>query len=187
MTKVKSSMRGQLLLDGGQLGGSFFHRTVVLICQHDDSGALGVVLNRPTSHRLGEVVLDALPEWLEASELFVGGPVQPAAVTYLYVPEATGSESEMDPMVFSGDLAGLGSGFPTLRPAGFLRIFAGYAGWAPGQLESELDRGAWLVEPASRRWLCWAPTSTLWSAILRNRSDWRERLLAATPEDPSAN
>ena len=55
------SLRGQLLLDGGKLRGSFFHRTVVLICQHDADGAFGLVLNRSTHNKVGDILVADLP------------------------------------------------------------------------------------------------------------------------------
>src|SRR5438270_11695301 len=77
-------LKGQLLLDSGQLHGSFFQRTVVLICQHDGEGAFGLVLNRSTGSNAGEMIVADLPETLKACPLFLGGPVQPSALSYLH-------------------------------------------------------------------------------------------------------
>ena len=71
------SLKGQLLLDNGTLGGSFFHRTVVLICEHDAEGAFGLILNRPTPNKVGDAIVADLPDTLKAMTLFLGGPVQP--------------------------------------------------------------------------------------------------------------
>src|SRR5213594_3746631 len=85
-------LKGQLLLDSGQLRGSFFQRTVVLICQHDAEGAFGLVLNRATESIVGDIIVADLPEPLKVCTLYVGGPVQPAALSYLhsdaFVPDA---------------------------------------------------------------------------------------------------
>src|SRR5438309_10443304 len=93
MIEVPKFLRGQLLLDSGQLSGSFFQRTVVLICQHDAEGALGLVLNRDSGNKLGEMVLADLPEQLTDNALYLGGPVQLSALSYLYsdiyLPEAS--------------------------------------------------------------------------------------------------
>src|ERR1043165_7308791 len=78
------SLKGQLLLDNGRLQGSFFHRTVVLICQHNEDGAFGLMLNRPTGKKIGEALSANLPEQLKIQELFLGGPVQPQALSYLH-------------------------------------------------------------------------------------------------------
>ena len=76
-------MKGQLLLDSGQLQGSFFQRTVVLICQHDAEGAFGLVLNRTTGSNVGEMIVADLPESLKTCPLYLGGPVQPSALSFL--------------------------------------------------------------------------------------------------------
>src|SRR6516162_23866 len=85
-------LRGQLLLDSGQLRGSFFQRTVVLICQHDAEGAFGLVLNRDTGTHAGDMIVADLPERLKTHPLYLGGPVQPAALSFLltdsFVPDA---------------------------------------------------------------------------------------------------
>src|SRR5579863_4650188 len=77
-------LRGQLLLDGGKLGGSFFQRTVVLICQHDAEGAFGLILNRKTPKNVGEAIVANLPERIKTQPLFIGGPVQREALSFLH-------------------------------------------------------------------------------------------------------
>src|SRR5438094_2941003 len=84
MAEPKKIMKGQLLLDSGQLRGSFFQRTVVLICQHDAEGAFGLVLNRATGSNVGEMIVADLPDPLKASPLYLGGPVQPSALSFLH-------------------------------------------------------------------------------------------------------
>src|SRR5215472_15701947 len=85
-------LRGQLLLDSGQLRGSFFQRTVVLICQHDAEGAFGLVLNRATGSNVGDLLVADLPDLLKSSPLYLGGPVQPSALSFLhtdsFIPDA---------------------------------------------------------------------------------------------------
>ena len=80
MARQPKYLKGQLLLDGGNLRGSFFHRTVVLICQHDSEGAFGLVLNRHSGKNVGEAVVADLPEQVQGLPLFIGGPVQPGAM-----------------------------------------------------------------------------------------------------------
>src|SRR3954465_15177667 len=84
MAKEFQSLRGQLLLDSGELRGSFFHRSVVLICQHDEEGAFGLILNRSTENKVGDAVVADLPTRLKNELLFIGGPVQPTALSYLH-------------------------------------------------------------------------------------------------------
>src|SRR6202166_5203699 len=92
MVAVTKYLKGQLLLDSGQLGGSFFQRTVVLICQHDAEGAFGLVLNRSLGKTVGEMILADLPGPLKESPLYLGGPVQPGALSFLhtdsFIPDA---------------------------------------------------------------------------------------------------
>src|SRR5258706_12138152 len=84
MADTEQFLKGQLLLDSGQLRGSFFQRTVVLICQHDGEGAFGLVLNRATGSKAGEMIVADLPEPLKVCPLFLGGPVQPSALSFLH-------------------------------------------------------------------------------------------------------
>src|SRR5438445_8881967 len=78
------NLKGQLLLDSGQLNGSFFQRTVVLICQHDAEGAFGLVLNRSSGNKLGEMIVADVPELLKDQPLYLGGPVQLSALSFLH-------------------------------------------------------------------------------------------------------
>src|SRR5262249_7340791 len=149
MTEPETFLKGQLLLDSGQLRGSYFQRTVVLICQHDAEGAFGLVLNRATGSNVGEMIVADLPDTLKASPLFQGGPVQPTALSFLhadvFVPDAN-----VLPNLTLGHsldaLMALGESFSATRK---VRMFAGYAGWSAGQLEGEMKRKAWLTHPAS--------------------------------------
>jgi putative transcriptional regulator len=181
------SLRGHLLLDSGQLTGSFFHRTVVLICQHDQQGAFGLVLNRPTENKVGDALVADLPDSLKDQTLYLGGPVQPQALSYLhsdsFLPEAS-VMSNLDLGHSLESLIELGQSYSTTQQ---VRLFAGYAGWSPGQLDDEIKRQAWVTHPASLDLVFHAESSALWRRILREKGDWRCRLLAEIPDDPSWN
>src|SRR5580693_2682207 len=84
MVETSKYLRGQLLLDSGQLSGSFFQRTVILVCQHDAEGAFGLVLNRASGNSLGEMITADVPENLKEQPLYLGGPVQLSALSYLH-------------------------------------------------------------------------------------------------------
>src|SRR6476619_5662818 len=84
MSEAEKYLKGQLLLDSGQLRGSFFQRTVVLICQHEAEGAFCLVLNRPTWNNVGEMIVADLPDTLKGGPLYLGGPVQPSALSFLH-------------------------------------------------------------------------------------------------------
>ena len=179
-------LKGQLLLDSGQLRGSFFQRTVVLICQHDAEGAFGLVLNRATGNNAGDMIVADLPEVLKSSPLYLGGPVQPSALSFLHT-EAFIPDANVLPNLSLGHsldaLVEIGESFSPTRK---IRMFAGYAGWSPGQLEDEIRRDAWLTHPASIDLVFDSDPAQLWQRILRAKG-WKYRLLADMPEDPALN
>lgn len=187
MGGIPQSLKGKLLLDGGELAGSFFARTVVLVCQHDGEGAFGLVLNRPSGKRAGDVLLADLPESLEEFPVFVGGPVQTNALSYLHT-DAFLPHASILPNLEMGhsleELLDLGESFSIDRK---VRLFAGYAGWAPGQLDNEMKAKAWLVHPGSLHLVFEVPPEKLWQTILRQNENWRYQVLSEMPEDPSLN
>jgi len=187
MPEKLQSFKGQLLLDSGELRGSFFQRTVLLICQHDAEGAFGLVLNRTTGNNLGEAIVANLPDSLRECPLYVGGPVQPTALSFLhsdsFIPDAT-----VMPNLSLGhsldSLVEIGESFSGTKK---VKLFAGYAGWSPGQLEGEMKRKAWLAYPASLELIFDIPSAELWPTVLRRKGGWRNQLLAQSPEDLSSN
>jgi putative transcriptional regulator len=186
MDTSQKSLKGQLILDNGKLRGSFFHRTVILICQHDSEGAFGLVLNRSTKNKVGEAVVANLPDTLKEETLFLGGPVQPQALSYLhndtYLPDAN-VLTNLSLGHSLDSLVDLGESFSsTVR----LKIFAGYAGWSPGQLEDEMKRDMWMTHPASLELVFHPDPEQLWPAILKEKG-WKYKLIAESPEDPSWN
>ena len=186
MAANEKFLKGQLLLDSGQLRGSFFQRTVVLICQHDAEGAFGLVLNRAAGSNAGEMIVADLPDVLKASPLFLGGPVQPSALSYLLT-DAFIPDANVMPNLALGhsldSLIELGESFSSTQR---VKMFAGYAGWSPGQLEDELKRDAWLTHPASLDLVFEISPDLLWQKILRQKGG-QYRLLAQMPEDLSLN
>jgi putative transcriptional regulator len=186
MDTSQKSLKGQLILDNGKLRGSFFHSTVILICQHDSEGAFGLVLNRSTKNKVGEAVVANLPDTLKEETLFLGGPVQPQALSYLhndtYLPDAN-VLTNLSLGHSLDSLVDLGESFSsTVR----LKIFAGYAGWSPGQLEEEMKRDTWMIHPASLELVFHPNPEQLWPAILKEKG-WKYKLIAESPEDPSWN
>jgi putative transcriptional regulator len=181
------SLRGQLLLDGGQLSGSFFHRTVVLICQHDREGAFGLVLNRPTENKVGDALVADVPEALKDQILYLGGPVQPQALSYLHSDAYLPQGSVMANLDLGHSLESLVELSQSFSITQRLRLFAGYAGWAPGQLEDEMKRQAWVTHPASLDLVFQRDSKDLWRRILRQKTEWQYRLLAEIPDDLSWN
>ena len=187
MADVFKSLRGQLLLDGGNLVGSFFQRTVVLICRHDEEGAFGLVLNRKSGGKVGELIVADMPESLREEAVYLGGPVQASALSYLHSGDSLVDESVLSSVSLGHSLETLVELAEAAAPGQQLRVFAGYSGWAPGQLEDEMKRGAWLTNPATVEWVFHSQPEELWRLILLRRKEWQYRLLADAPEDLSRN
>ncbi len=182
---MSESARGQLLIAGPALLDPNFWRTVVLVIEHDEDGALGLVLNRPSETTAGEAVPE-LEATLEADEpLLIGGPVQPSAVIVL-----AEFEDASDAAVISFDEIGVLGTDAALENLGAGvrrgRAFVGHAGWGPGQLDSELERGDWILEPARREDAFSRDPSTLWPEVLLRKGG-SYALIARMPVDPSLN
>ena len=186
MAKNISSLRGKLLLDGGKLAGSFFHHTVVLICQHDAEGAFGLVLNRPSPASVGDALMGNLPETIKALPLFVGGPVQSGALSFLHSDAFLPKASVMPNLNLDHSLDTLIELGESYSPTQKVKVFGGYAGWSPGQLDDEMKRQAWLTHPATLDLVFSADPAKLWQQILKKRG-WRYQLLAESPDDLSWN
>ena len=179
------SLRGQLLLAAPALADPNFRRTVVLVSEHNEDGAMGVVLNRPSAVTVGEAV-PQLEKAVEAElPVYVGGPVAPTSIVFL----AEFLEPDVAALIVFGRV-----GFPSAETAledlaqaterG--RVFAGYAGWGPGQLDAELEAGDWIVAPAGPEDVFTEDPDGLWSAVLARKGG-RFALLATMPLDPSMN
>lgn len=181
-------LTGRLLVATPSLEDPNFDRTVVLVLQHDDTdGAMGIVLNRPSGLPLEEELGDWGALAAPPDEVFIGGPVQPEVAIALGwldsdrgVPD--GVQVVMDRLGVV-DLRRSPDEVPGLLA---VRVFAGYAGWAAGQLEAEIAAGSWFALEADP----WDPATsdpdTLWHDVFRRQSD-RLRMLATFPEDPSLN
>jgi len=179
------SMRGQLLIASPNLEDPNFRRTVVLVTEHTDEGAMGLVLNRPSA----TLVSDAAPE-LESlvsddAPVYAGGPVQPSAVVVL----AEFDDPEQAAMLVLGDVGFVPADSDLAVVASATRrarVFAGYAGWGPGQLDAELEDEGWIVEEPARDELFAHEAESLWSGVLR-RMGGQYALVARMPADPSLN
>jgi putative transcriptional regulator len=179
------SLRGQLLIAGPTLMDPNFHRTVVLIAEHTDEGAMGVVLNRPSD----TAVVDAVPSLAELVDpgdpVWVGGPVAPQGVVVLAEfddPSAAG-------LVIHEDVGFIGNATdhePLASAGRRARVFAGHAGWGPGQLDGELEEESWITADPEREDFFAEEADELWSRVLERKGG-AYALLARLPEDPSVN
>ena len=186
MSEVNKYLKGQLLLDNGSLSGSFFQRTVVLVCQHDAEGAFGLVLNRSSGNKLGEMVVADLPEELKIQPLYLGGPVQLSALSFLHSDQYLPGAGVLPNLELGHSLDTLVEIGESFSPTKKVKTFAGYAGWSPGQLEDELKRDAWLTHPASLDLVFDTDPARLWKLILSQKG-LKYRLLANMPDDVSLN
>jgi putative transcriptional regulator len=186
MSHPHKSLQGQLLLDGGKLHGSFFHRSVVLICQHDAEGAFGLILNRSSDNKVGQALVANLPEAVKAQQLFVGGPVQPGSLSFLHTDAFVPEANVMQNLNLGHSLDTLMDLSETSSSTQKLKLFSGYSGWTAGQLDQEMARKDLLVHPASLDLVFSSQSGDLWKQILRQKDD-KSRLLAESPDDLSWN
>ncbi len=177
---------GTLLVAEPPLADPNFRRTVILLCEHNLEGSFGLVLNRPTGHRLAEVSLTPLPF---DGELGLGGPVQPDTLHYLhpYGDEVDGAMPVVDGVYWGGDFEQVQQLLEAERlDADRFRFFVGYSGWGPGQLDDEFDEGSWFVLPATAHLIWAASDDNLWRQVLRSLGG-DYALLSTYPDDPRMN
>jgi putative transcriptional regulator len=187
------SLSGRLLVATPLLGDPNFRRTVILIVEDEpEEGTLGVVLNRPTEVQVGQV----LESWTELvtgpSVVFKGGPVSPNSALALAL--ARGDDEPLGWRSLDGSNLTARIGLvdleapPELLAGGItsLRVFAGYAGWGPGQLQSEIEEGAWYVLPGEPTDAFLSEPEQLWPAVLR-RQGGEFAIVATYPDDPMLN
>jgi putative transcriptional regulator len=178
------SLQGKLLIAGPDLWDPNFRRTIVLVGHHDDEGAVGVVLNRASDVTVDEAA-PPLADLVEPGEpLFLGGPVQPqSAVVLADFDDPARAEVLAFGSIgfFSGE--GESGEYEGIRQA---RVFAGYAGWGPGQLEAELEESSWIVEEALPGDVFTPSPEALWESVLRRKGP-SFHVLSTMPVDPTSN
>lgn len=189
----EAARAGELLVATPLLGDPNFRRTVVLVVEHEPGeGTLGVVLNRPTEVTVRQV----LEPWTELatgpSVVFTGGPVSPTSALALALARGAGEPLGWRPLDGGPRMSRLGlvdlDAPPEVIAAEItsLRVFAGYAGWGSGQLQAEIDEGAWYVLPGEPGDPFMAEPQRLWQAVLR-RQGGDLALVATYPDDPRLN
>lgn len=165
-----STLVGKLLIARAAMVDPFFGRSVILMLDHSDSGALGVVLNRPAQ-------AEELP-----FPIYVGGPCKLDGLLMIHGMEGwLDSSDEANRQVCPGVFLGTPEQFEKATEAdeettGQFRVFTGYAGWGPKQLEAEMSQDAWIVLPASGELIFGTPVNELW-----------EKLAPPTMPEPSMN
>jgi putative transcriptional regulator len=179
-----TSLKGRLLVATPALFDPNFRRVVVLVGEHGEEGAMGLVLNRPTEVTVGEAVPPLAVVTGGESLVHVGGPVQPEAVLVLAeFADAAAATLIVGDVGFASSDDDLEALAAATRRA---RVFAGYSGWGPGQLEAELEEESWLVEAVDGIDLFPGADDDLFASVLRRKGG-TYRVLALMPEDPRTN
>jgi putative transcriptional regulator len=158
-----------LLLSMPQLSDPDFRRTVVLLCEHNDDGAWGLVLNRPTGQHAAAIVNLTPPvDGDSGLEVWTGGPVEPHRGCLLLPEEPLGSEAhEVSPGVFIAVSADLLRTLISGAPMAHSRLLMGYAGWGPGQLDRELTESSWLISEVATDIVFETESAMMWEAAIR--------------------
>ena len=178
------SLQGQLLIAAPSLLDPNFRRTVVLIAQHTEDGAMGLVLNRPSEATVAETVPQLVPLVEDGDTVWSGGPVEPGGVIVV---------AEFDDAAESAELIFGDVGFmpaeaepdEVAESTRRARVFAGYAGWSAGQLEDELESDGWFVAPALDDDV-FNDADDLWSVVLARKGG-PYALLSKMPPEPGLN
>jgi putative transcriptional regulator len=158
-----------------------FSRTVVALIEHDDEGALGLIINLPSDLPVAEFLPEATADVVPPKVIFVGGPVGTDSALGVVMAEEANS-------VRRSPFAGVSLVDPTdpELERSDMRVFGGFAGWSPGQLEAEIREGAWWSVSAHREDFFAQDPESLWEATVR-RVKGRTPLYATFPDDPSSN
>ena len=182
------SLKGHLLIAAPGLLASFFTRTVILMLDHSEEGAAGVVLNRPTEATVSDIAETVFSEPFDWDKgLNLGGPVS-GPLMILHQSEGLSDREILPGLYNSVELSHvrelvMGRTEPSM-------ILANYAGWGPGQLEGEFDVDSWLTLPATRDYVFWSGSGDLWDVVVkavnaRKLSDFLG--IRDVPADPSLN
>lgn len=178
--------RGRLLVSEPYLPDPYFRRTVVLLCDHNEEGSFGFVLNRHMDLAVHELVENMPPI---GSQVSIGGPVQSSNLYYLHTlgKRIEDSQEIVDGVYMGGDYEQLrGVLAADHKLTKHVRFFVGYSGWGKDQLDKELGEKSWLVSHADKKRIMDVRTTDLWGETLRamGRSF---APLANFPDDPSLN
>ena len=184
-------IRGQFLIAGKQMRDPNFYRSVVLMVEHGESGSMGLVINRPSNVSVAHALSDHV-DLPESDQLvYVGGPVEPAALFVLHsAGEFESEESDVVPGIYVGSspdvfervIEQVVGGSDDLE----FRVYAGCAGWGPGQLEGELEQGDWHILPALAPEILPRDPYTLWDDLVERIHE-TNRTIPPTPGNPEWN
>ncbi len=169
----EKGLNSSLLIAMPQLRDPNFHRSVLLMIEHDTSASFGLVLNRPADLLLSDLFSSLQFEWRgdQQGRVSWGGPVEPNSGWMLFGDSSSlGFEDEQVSSVVDG--VNFGGSMDVFRdiaeaPPELLRFFLGYSGWGPGQLEFEMAQGAWLSAEADPETIFEVPAEKMWDHVVR--------------------
>jgi putative transcriptional regulator len=180
-----ASLKGKIIIAEPFLGDKNFERSVVILCEHSEEGAFGLVLNQETNLRFDDVMDNIYADF----PLFLGGPVEQNTLHFIHRlgNKITGSIEIGEGIYWSGDFEEI----KTLINIGKIsvndiRLFIGYSGWAGGQLESEMKQNSWIVSETDASIIFDTPSKEFWRAVLK-RMGGEYKVLSNYPTDPRLN
>ncbi len=182
---VEKPATGTLLIAHPSIKDPNFRRSVVLLCEHNDEGTYGLVLNRPTPFQLNEVVEESTIE----SPLFLGGPVQPNTLHILHRigGQVEGSKAVRDHTYWGGKLDEITKLLDEKAAKLYdVRFYVGYSGWGEGQLDAEIDKGGWIIATADDTIIFDTDPVEMWRIVMR-RMGGEYALISTYPDDPTLN
>jgi putative transcriptional regulator len=185
-TKIEPT-KGCLLISEPYLPDPNFQRTVILLCEYNEEGAFGFVLNRPSEVTLNEII-EVNSTFKE--QVFVGGPVQHDTLHFLHTASEylSGGTEVYDRLFWGGDFEQLTSLIDTGQAINEdFRFFVGYSGWGPQQLDVEIEENSWiLAPPLDSSKILSTPADDLWQVVLKNLGG-RFEMFSKYPSDPRLN
>lgn len=178
-------MKGKILIAKPYLGDPNFERAVVMVCEHSEEGAFGLVINQPTQHILPDFFADISV----AVPVGIGGPVEPNTLHFLHTRgDLLDDAIELSPGLFwSGnfeqikDYLNMG-----VIKSNEIRFYLGYSGWGDKQLDQEIDEDLWVITSAEKDWIFSTDPKDIWSAALRKLGG-NYKIMANSPVDPRLN
>lgn len=178
--------RGKILISEPLLMDYYFKRSVVLLAEHNDEGSFGVIMNKPLSVKLNEVVKD-FPDF--DSEIYLGGPVESDSLFFIHTlgDKIEGSQEIIDGIYWGGKMESIKEmiSLDLIKPEE-IRFYIGYSGWSPKQLDEELVKNSWVVSLEKASYLLNTKPSILWKLSLEKLgevySQWTK-----FPDDPMLN
>lgn len=186
MIQNEKPQAGMLLIANAEMRDQNFRRTVLLLCEHNENGTFGLILNRPLELGMLEVMDDYSGENFLLSW---GGPVQTNTIHVLHrYGNLVGDCTQIvDGVFWGGDYEQIKSLIETkqVEPAGF-KFYLGYAGWGEGQLENEMDGNSWYLAAADAYTVFQEDVERMWSRVLRKKGG-DYAIVATFPQDPQMN